>query len=76
MRFGRLANDFFHDVAAGFFAGAVAAAWIVERKASRRGSAPFGGPAMTGMLAVLGRSPSRRGSGGCATTWITSSRNA
>jgi len=30
---GRLINDFFHDLAAGFFPGAVVAAWLVQRQA-------------------------------------------
>ena len=54
----RLVNDLFHDLAAGFFPGAVAGAWLIERLAPQGGAA-FLSPQVTGgmwFMLVLGLS--------------------
>ena len=52
----RLVNDFFHDLAAGFFPGAVAGAWLI-RIVAPRGSGTLLAPQTIGgiwMLLLLG----------------------
>jgi hypothetical protein len=56
----RLVNDFFHDLAAGFFPGAVAGAWLIRSVAPAGGVTFFAQQAIGGvwMVLVLGLSVS------------------
>ena len=52
IRYGRLLNDFFHDIAAGFFPGAVAGTWLVQSR-SQSGGAGLPGQALGGVWVLL-----------------------
>lgn len=55
-KYGRIVNDFFHDLAAGFFPGAVVGAWVIERNVSPGNGRVLGTQAVGSvwMLLVLG----------------------
>jgi len=55
-KYGRLVNDFFHDIAAGLFPGAATAAWVIQRQAGASGGSKIPASAVGGiwMILVLG----------------------
>lgn len=52
-RYARIVNDFFHDLAAGFFPGAATAAWVVHANARPTGGNPLTPQAVGAIWMIL-----------------------